>query len=151
MRKKCKRKIYRLVNPIEHAIYGASLLNAGQIDHEQQEERDAIEAFRTGTATLHHFHILIVMLNVAEHMAHNGIGPEVMPVAAQAHDHLVEVARRMERTGKLGMTGPALQNMRELQEWHYLQRTAITGREYKQQVNLVKAEIKGGSPKVVVL
>jgi hypothetical protein len=50
VRKRTKRKVYNLINPITHAIEGAALLEKHRLDSLRLIELTAIEAFAKGKA-----------------------------------------------------------------------------------------------------
>jgi len=91
------------------------------------------------------------MLNIAETMARNGVGEEVLSVCMQAQDHLVESAKRYERIGKMGASGPALQCWRDLYEYHDLQRTSVTRAEYEKMIQKAYDRERSKSPEVTDL
>ena len=52
MRKVCRRKVYKLLDPIAHAMAGAAITTDDCLDQLKSNEAAAIEAMRTGNATL---------------------------------------------------------------------------------------------------
>lgn len=84
-RKKCVRKVWGLVNPIQHAIDRAQ---AGLSD---------------------------------------------------AHD-------RFKATGRMGLSGPAIQAMRDLAEYHDLQRQSISRGEYERWIRKTADRIRSAHP-----
>lgn len=52
MKKKCKRKHWALINPVTHALQGAQFIPDSELLALRTRELAAIEAFRTGSATL---------------------------------------------------------------------------------------------------
>lgn len=81
MRKRCKRKVWALVNPVEHAINGAGITSRKDLDS------------------------LLVR----------------------------ELA-----------SGPGIQALRSVIEWHDLQRSAIPRSQYEEAIRLTAARIKSG-------
>lgn len=131
MRKRTRRKVYPLLNPIEHAISGACISPEADLNKLRVRELRAIENFRTGQATLFDWENIKALLNVAENMSRAGVGLEVLSVCMQAQDHLIESAKRFQRIGKMGATGPALVCWQDLYEYHDLQRQSISRGEYE--------------------
>ena len=148
MKKRCKRKVWALVNPITHAIAGAAIITDDVIQGLRTRELSAIEAFRAGKAGLQEWSDLVALMNVAEHMAFNGVGPEAKPTLHEAHGHLIDAAKRYESTKRMGLTGPGLQCMREMYEWHDLQRKSISRAEYDRHIKATVNRIKSGAPEV---
>ena len=77
-RKKCRRKVWALIDPIAHAIAGAAITDTASLDKLRMLELSAIEAFAKGRATPDDWRALADMLNVCETMARDGIGPEAL-------------------------------------------------------------------------
>lgn len=142
MKKRCIRKIWAKVNPIAHAIEGAAITPQRQLDRLRVRELAAIDAFTRGAASLADWRDLTNMLNLCETMAREGIGPEALPVCAEAQAHLIEAAHRFERTSRMGTTGPGIQALRALYEYHDLQRQSISRAEFERMIRLTSARIK---------
>ena len=66
MRKKCKRKVWPLLNPVTHAIEGAAITDTGKLNQLRMVELSAIEAFAKGRATPNDWRTIADMLNVSE-------------------------------------------------------------------------------------
>jgi len=151
MRKQCRRKVWALVNPIQHAIEGAAITPEEQLNQLKLRELAAIDAFAKGCAGLREWQDIVDMANLCELMASNGVGPEAAEDCAELQACMVEAARRYERTKKMGITGPGLQAMREVFEYHHLQRTSISRGEYERFIRELANRIKAKAPEVVVL
>ena len=147
-RKQCKRKVWALVNPITHAIEGAGICTDELLQSLRIRELAAIEAFRSGRAGVQEWCDVTAIMNVCEHMATHGVGPEAHATCNEAHTHLIEAAKRFERTGKMGLTGPGIQCMRDLYEWHDLQRKSISRAEYDRHIKQTTLRIKSKAPEV---
>lgn len=148
MRKRCKRKVWALVNPIEHAIDGARVSGDDILSSLRTRELSAIEAFRTGKARLQEWADIVAMMNVAEHMAFRGVGPEAKQVCDDLHTHLIDAARRYTTTRRMGATGPALQCMRDAYEYHDLQRKSVSRSEYERHIKETSDRIRSKAPEV---
>lgn len=144
MRKRTKRKVYALVNPIRHAIEGAAVTTGTELDKLRYIELSAIEAFANGKATMAEWHELEALTSIATVMSQHGIGVEVMSVCMQSRDHLDQALERYKRIGKMGGTGPALQCWRDLYEYHDLQRGSISRGEYESLIRETTNRIRGG-------
>ena len=150
-RKQCKRKIWLPVNPITHAIEGARVADDKLLNAVRMLELSAIEAFRTGTARRTEWQSVVDMLNVCETMAEGGVGPEALSSCREAQDHLIDAARRYEKTGRMGMTGPGLQSLRDVFAYHDLQRRSISRSKYAEFIAKTVKAIKHGHPGVIEL
>lgn len=150
-RKRCVRRVWTLVNPIAHAIEGARMTPEEVLDSVRMRELAAVDAFAHGHAALQHWHDLTAMLNLCESMARNKIGPEAMPACQEAQSHLIDAQQRFERIGKMGMTGPGIEAMRELYRWHDAQRQAVSRGEYERQIKTAKNRVKSKAREVVEL
>lgn len=151
MRKQCKRKVWALVNPINHVLEGIATTPKEYLDRLRIRELAAIESFRTGSATLQDWTDISNMMNLTEVMAKNGVGIEALEVCQQAQSALIESAHRYEQTKKMGTTGQGLQAMRELFEYHDLQRASISRGEYEKHIQATINRIKSRSAEVVEL
>lgn len=143
-RKKCKRKVWALVNPILHGIAGAAISPRSDLDQLLIRELSSLDAFTSGHATLKHWQDLAAVNNLAQTLAGKGIGIEVMEVAHKAETALIDAADRFQRTGKFGLTGEGIKAIRELIELHDLQRSSISRAEYERAIALTVARVKSG-------
>ena len=120
MRKRTVRRYYELVNPLTFAMEGASLISEEKKNKLRFRELAAIDAFVKGKAGLQEWHDLNSMLSVAETMAKAGVGVEVLDACKSAQAHLIDAARRFEATGRMGLTGPGIEAIRDLFRFHDL-------------------------------
>ena len=148
MRKRTKRKIYDKVCPITHAIVGASITDEESLEILRKRERDSLEAFRTGSANKQDWNNINAVAQLAESMAEAGIGPEVMVTVKIAEMHLLEARERFERTKKMGTTGLGLRAMKDLMEYHELQRTSVARSVFESHIKRVADMIRSKSPKI---
>lgn len=151
MRKRTVRKHYALVNPIQHAIEGAAITNGDDLDKLRMVELQALAAFRNGQAGLREWHEISSMMNLAETMAKNGIGVEVESICMQAQAHLIDSAKRFERIGRMGATGPALQCWQDLYEYHDLQRQSVARSVYEEMIRKTTDRERSKAPGVIQL
>jgi len=150
MRKRCKRKIWALVNPITHAIAGAALTSESDLDKLRLTELSAIEAFRMGHAQKADWMALADMCNVLESMCHMKIGPEAMEPGRHAQEALGEIHARYKRTGRFGVAGVELEALREAFRWHDAQRSQISRSQYEAAIKRTVNRIKSAHPSVKV-
>lgn len=139
MRKKSNRKVRPLVNPITLAIEGARVSSPELLNELRMVELMAIDAFAKGHATIKDWHTLRTMSNVAHIMAEHGVGPEVAEVATAAQNELVTAYARYASTGRWGFTGPGLQMIRSLYEFHDLQRSVIARSDYERYLKMLRS------------
>jgi hypothetical protein len=133
-RKRTRRKVWTLVNPVALAVDGARITDAKHLDVLRRAELSAIESFRTGSAVESDHGMMTVLAAVSAVMAYDGIGIEVLPVAKRAWEYMAEAGQRFEGTGKFGITGPALQCLRDLYQYHDLQRTSVMRLQYEEAI-----------------
>jgi len=62
--------------------------------------------------------------------------------------HLIEAKERFERIGKMGTTGLGLKAMKELLEYHELQRTAVSRSVFESHIKRVTDMIRSRSSKI---
>lgn len=149
MRKQCRRKIWAKVNPIEYAIMGAAITAEDKLDRLRLGELSAIESMVKGNATISDWRALVDMLNIAETMATNGIGVEVLEVCAIVQEEMESAARRYEKSRKMGLTGTGIRYIKELYALHDLQRTSISRSEYERMIEKTSNYIRSNHHKVV--
>jgi len=102
-RKHCKRKVWSTsINPIQHAIEGAAITSEALLNQLRARELAAVEAFRTGSATLQEWADIAGMLNICETMARGGIGPEALEACERAERELIAAGLRFEATRRMG-------------------------------------------------
>ena len=150
MRKRTKRKQqWMLVNPINHALLGAAITQTHLLDKLRLRELAAIEAMSKGMGTIVEWQELADMMNICEVMASEGIGPEALPYCQQAQEALTEAARRYEKTKRMGLSGLGLKAIREVYEYHDLQRSSVPRSVYEQMIVKTRNRIKSKSKEVV--
>jgi len=149
MRKQTRRKIWdTTINPITHAIVGASITDEESLEILRKKERDSMEAFRSGAAKPSDWNNINAVVQLAESMAAANIGPEVMVHVKIAEMHLIDAHDRYKRIGKMGSTGPGLQSFQDIIEYHELQRTAVSRSVYESHIKRVTDMIRSKSPKI---
>lgn len=151
MRKRTRRKVYPLINPVEYAIAGAAVIPQRELDPLRLRELAAIEAFRNGTAGVQDWHDVAALLNLCESMARDGVGTEALETCAAAQAALVEAAHRFQRTRKMGTTGIGLQSFRDLFQYHDLQRQVVARSQYEQAIEKAVKRVNALNPSVLVI
>lgn len=140
-RKHCRRKHWNLVNPITHAITGAAITDTARLDQVREIEAVAIGAFRDGTPTIDHWKAMADMLNVAQVMAQDGIGPEVLPACIAVEAALRAGHARYVAHGRIGRAVGEYEAYFELWEYHDLQRSSISRSEYERAIEKTRRRI----------
>jgi hypothetical protein len=149
MRKRTKRKVWNLIDPIQHGIIGAAITPRQTLDKLRFLEYAALDAITKGMGTIQDWRTLVDVLNLSEVMAKAGIGPEVLPVCAKAQEALHKAALRFEETKKMGLDGLGIQAIRELIEYADLQQGSISRSEFEKYVQKTRDYIKSNSNRVV--
>ena len=151
MRKQCRRKVYQLVDCVAHAIAGAGITTDDCLKQLKDKEQAAIEAMRTGKATVYTWQELVDMNNICQVMARNGIGPEALVDCMMAEIELKQATKRFEATGRMLLTGMGLKAIQEVSEWHQLQRKSISRAEYERIIEKTRNKIRSRSKDVTVI
>lgn len=134
-KKRCKRKVWSTeINPIAHAIAGASIVDETALNKLRLGELAAIDAMSKGLGTIQDWKTMVDMMNIAETMGMNGIGSEILPYCATMAKAMKEAAHRYEKTQKMGLSGEGIQAARDVYEYHDLQRTSIARSVYEQMI-----------------
>lgn len=149
MRKRTKRKIWALLDPIQHGIIGAAITPRPTLDKLRFLEYSALDAITRGMGTIQDWRTLVDVLNLSEVMAKAGVGPEVLPVCEKAQESLHKAAMRYQETMRMGLDGPGIQAVRELIEYADLQQASISRSEFENYVKKTRDYIKSNSNKVV--
>ena len=148
-RKKCRRKVYPLLNSLAHAIAGAAVPDKQSLDKLRICELSAIDAMTKGMGTTEDWRWCSDILNISETMGKAGIGPEVLPYCQEVQAALLEAAERYQKTGKMGLSGVGLTSIKEMWEYHDLQRTSVARSEYEKMIRKTANYIKSHGKDVV--
>lgn len=149
MRKRTVRKKWALVDPISYAIQGAAITPRQELDKLQLRELAALDTLIRGQGGLCEWHDINAANNLCQTMSRMGIGPEALQVCEEVETHLIEAAKRFESTRRMGLTGPAIKAIRDMLEYHDLQRASVSRSQYEQAIRLVTAHINSGHTKHV--
>lgn len=90
------------------------------------------------------------MANISETLARDGIGIEVLEASEKAQQALLQAHRRHTETGRIGVSGPELQALRDCYEMHDLQRQSIARSQYEQAIRKTMNRIKSADPAIKV-
>jgi hypothetical protein len=149
MRKKTKRKHWNLIDNVTHAIVGAAITQRDKLDKLRMLEYSALEAITKGNGTVSDWRSLVDVLNLAEMMGKNGIGPEVLPICEIAQESLHKAAMRYQETLRMGLDGQGIQAIRDLIEFADLQQGSISRSEFERYIQKTKDYIRSNSNLVV--
>ena len=149
MRKRTKRKVGNLIDPITHAIVGASITHRERLDKLRLLEYSALEAITKGSGTIADWRTLVDVLNLSEMMGKSGIGPEVLPICKVAQDALHKAAMHYQKTLHLVLDYQGIEALRELIEYADLQQSSIPRSEFEKYIMKTKNYIKSHGDKVV--
>ena len=149
-RKKCKRKVWALIDPVALAIAGAAITDTASLDKLRMLELSAIEAFAKGRATPDDWRALADMLNVCETMARDGIGPEALEPCTQAQEALGHAHARHKAGKPLLFTGLELNAVRDSFGYHDLQRSSVSRSTYEQAIQKTANRIRSAHPTLKV-
>lgn len=112
-------------------------------------ELSAIDAMVKGKGTPEDFRWVADVINISETMAKNGIGHEVLPYCQQAQESLLNAARRYETTKRIVLDGLGIKAVKELWEYHDLQRTSVARSVYEKMIQKTANTIRSKSKDVV--
>ena len=143
-RKKTRRRHWALVDPLAHAMEGAAITPRHLLDKLVLAELAALDDFTRGRATVASWHAITGANNLCEVMARGDVGPEALEVCIQVEEAMIDAYDRFKRTGKMGLSGPGIQHVREMLEYHDLQRASISRAEYEKFIERTKNVIASG-------
>jgi hypothetical protein len=149
MRKRTKRKMWNLIDPITHAIVGAAITHRDKLDKLRMLEYSALEAITKGQGTVADWRTLVDILNISEMMGKNGVGPEVLPICEKAQASLHKAAMRYQETMRMGLDGEGIKAIRDLIEYADLQQGSISRSEFERYIQKTKDHIRSNSNLVV--
>lgn len=144
MRKRTIRKVWLKVNPIEHALLKHSLMPKDETDKLALRDLASLDAIVHGHGGMQEWSDINVSNNICQTLAEMGYGPEALETTKAVEVALIDTARRFEKTTRMGLTGPALKVIRDMLEYHDLQRQSVTRATYEKAINLVIAHTKSG-------
>ena len=149
MRKRTKRKMWNLIDPIQHAIVGAAITHREKLDKLRMMEYSALDSMTKGSGTVTDWRILVDVLNLSEMMGKGGIGPEVLPICEKAQASLHKAAMRYQETMQMGLDGVGIKAIRDLIEYADLQQGSIPRSEFEKYIQKTKDYIRSRGDKVV--
>ena len=139
-----------MIDPITHALTGASITQRDKLDKLRLLEYSALEAMTKGQGTITDWRTLVDVLNLSEMMARNGIGKEeVMPICQKAQDALHQAAERYQKTLSMGLSGEGIQYIRELIQYADLQQSSISRSDFEKYIQKTRDYIKSNNDLVV--
>lgn len=148
-RKKCRRKVYPLINSLAHGLAGACVADNASLNKLRICELSAIDAMTKGMGTTEDWRWLADIVNIGETMGKSGIGPEILPHCKEAQEAMLEAAERYQKTGKMGLSGQGIRAIKEVWEFHDVQRTSVARSEYEKMIRKTANYIKSHGKDVV--
>jgi hypothetical protein len=130
---------------------GAGITQNHLLDKLRLTELASIDAMTRGLGTLQDWQELTDMMNISEVMALDGVGPEVLPHCQQAQNALEQAALRYQSTMRMGLSGTGINALRDVFEYHDLQRRSISRSEYEKYIIKTRQRIMSRAKEVVVL
>jgi len=138
-----------LLNPIDFAIQGAAITQRDKLDKLRTLEYSALDSMTKGSGTVTDWRTLVDVLNLAEMMGKNGVGPEVLPICEKAQNSLHKAAMRYQETMRMGLDGEGIKAIRDLIEYADLQQGSISRSEFERYIQKTKDHIRSNSNLVV--
>jgi hypothetical protein len=132
------------IDTIQYAIEGAAITSTEKLDRLMLVELAALDAFTRGRASMADWSALVAVNNVTQTLAGMGIGREAMADCHKAEAAMLDAAERLQRTGRMGLTGPGIQALRDVIGWHQEQRINISQSDLEKAFRLTDARIKNG-------
>lgn len=144
MSRRRKRSRYaQVATPMDVALYGAMITPKESLDQLRLIELSSLDSITHGCAKWHDVQRLADACNLGQTLCEFGVGKaEAGPALIAAEMAIIQCAARLERTGKIGLTGEELQAVREMLEYVALQRAIISRRELLRAIELTAQRIK---------
>ena len=144
-RKRTVRRVWDTkINTITHAMAKASITPREDLDKLLAKELAAIEEISFGRGNLQHWLDLSNVVNICETLAHDKVGAEALQSCWDAQDALIEAAKRFQDTKRMGLSGIGIQALRDVIEYHDMQRSSIPRSQYEAIIRLTAARVKSG-------
>ncbi len=152
-RKRCKRKVYALVNPVAYAIEGATVTAPRDLDKLRLLELSALECFRMGHATREEWRQLADMVNLCEVLAAEFKvgGTDALQAAQSAQQALIRSHARASEGKPLLLDGEGLEALRDCYAWHDAQRSSVARSLYEKAIQRTAAKVRNRAPGVEVV
>lgn len=150
MRKRCNRKHYATYgfDAVAHAIAGAAITDKKSLDQLKLRDLSSLDAILTGNGGIQEWSDLTTSMNICEIMAKHGVGPEALEDCVLAQQELLSAAKRYEKSGVMGLTGNGIKAIRNMLEYHDLQRQSIQRSDYEKYIDITLKRIKSKAPEV---
>lgn len=149
MKKRCRRKIWSTeINPVAHAIAGAAITTPDVLNKLRMAELDSLDTIIKGHGTTAHWQVIANLVNVAETMALDGIGPEVLPYCQTAQKALIKAAEYYSKTRRLILDHEGIKSIRELIEYADLQQKSISRAQFERYIEKTRNKIMSKSAEV---
>lgn len=141
------------ITPLETAIRNAATAPKQSRDLLATADLSTLDTITRGKGRLSDFRYLVDVSNLCEVLARDYRigGDEVLEAVKSAESAFLSCAARIEKTGKIGFSGPELQAVREMLQWAAAQREAASRGVYLAAIKLLSARIKGGSVTVEMI
>jgi hypothetical protein len=150
-RKRCRRTVWALINPITHAMTGAAITSTALLDQQRLMELSALEQFKKGVPSQDDWRIFADVSNVAFVMGESGIDPEVQTLCAQADAMLEACFLRYKKHSTIGRVAGEYEALAALWARHDQQRSGISRAAYDAAITKTANKIRGASPDVKVM
>ena len=142
MRKRTKRKVVKLMNPITLAIEGACITTEQQLNELRIRELAAIDALAIGKGTPQAVYDVESMVLIAKEMGLGKVGPEALPACERAL-LLLNTTMLIHSETEIVTTGPeTIGALREVFRYHDLQRQSISRAEYERFIEKSRLRLK---------
>ena len=141
------------MTPLELAIRNAATAPKQAQNTLTLADLSTLDAITRGKGRLSDFRYLVDVCNLCEVLAKDYKigGTEVLEAVASAEAAFLSCAARIEKTGKVGFSGPELQAVREMLAWAVAQREAASRGIYLAAIKLLKARVGSGAVTVEML
>jgi hypothetical protein len=149
-RKKCNRTHYATTgfDAVGHAISGARVVDQKSLDMLTMRDLTSLEAVMNGKGGVQEWWDLTGSLNICETMARNGIGKEALDDCAIAQTELKNAAKRFDRSKVMGFTGIGITAIRNMLEYHQLQRQSISRSDYSKYIKMTLDRYTSKAPEL---
>ena len=105
------------------------------------DEYNALDCIMRGVGTDDHWQILCNTLNVAECMALDGVGPEVLPYCERVEKALLKSADYYRKHGRIVLDADGIKAIREMIEYADLQQKSISRAKFERFIEKTRNKV----------
>jgi hypothetical protein len=144
MSRRRKRSRYaQVATPMDVALYNWAITPKESLDQLRLIELSSLDAITHGLGKWSDVQRLADACNIGTTLCEYGVGrAEAGPAMIAAEMAIIQCAARLERTGKIGLSGDELKAVREMLEYAHLQRASVPRKTLLKAMDVTRERIR---------